>query len=366
MSAAQMDQGRQGPPGLIVLMGSGETAPAAQKIFHRVFSAVAEGGGDVRMAILETPAGFEPNSGYVAQQIVHFVQKRLQNFASTVYSVPARRRDGLSSTDDPALAEQLHDANAIFMGPGSPTYAVRHLQGSLAWETVRACHRLGAALILSSAGTLAASRWTIPVYEIYKAGADLHWLPGLNLLADYGLDLVLVSHWNNGDGGSMLDTSHCYLGQQRFDALLDILPGGALGSTLVGVDENTALVLDLGRGLCTVTGVGSVTVICGGQSNQHPAGEQFSVHELGNFSLPAMFSGIDDGVAQTVLAGQSAAAKTRAAAPVASGEVLALLAQREAARSKRDWTETDRLRDAIVRLGWRVLDTGSGQRIEPL
>ena len=30
-------------PGPIVLMGSGETAPAAQKIFHRVFTGVADG-----------------------------------------------------------------------------------------------------------------------------------------------------------------------------------------------------------------------------------------------------------------------------------------------------------------------------------
>ena len=41
---------------------------------------------------------------------------------------------------------------------GSPTYAVRHLQGSLIWETARACHRLGAALILSSACLLYTSR----------------------------------------------------------------------------------------------------------------------------------------------------------------------------------------------------------------
>lgn len=366
MTRVQNPQDSPAPPGLIVLMGSGETAPSAQKIFHRVFATIAESGDSVRMAVLETPAGFEPNSGYVAEQIVQFVQKRLQNFAPTVYPVPARRRGGPESTDDPALAERLHDATAIFMGPGSPSYAVRHLERSLTWETLRACHRLGAALIFSSAATLAAGRWTLPVYEIYKAGADLFWLPGLDFFADFGLNLVLISHWNNGDGGTVLDTSRCYLGRQRFDAMLRMLPSEVEGSTIVGVDENTALLLDPGRGLCTVIGVGAATVIRNGQLTAYPSGAQFAAHELGAYRLPASMAGIGEAVAQTVQTGRVAAATLRAAAPIADDEVQALLAEREAARAGRNWAETDRLRDSIARLGWRVLDTAGGQRIEPL
>ncbi len=228
-------------PGQIVLMGSGETAPSAQKVFHRAFAAVADAGESVRMAILETPAGFEPNSHYVAEQVARFVQKRLQNFAPAITIVPARKRGTAFSPDDPALAAMLHDANVIFMGPGSPTYAVRQLEGTLLWETIRACHRQGAALILSSAATLAASRWTLPVYEIYKAGADLYWQEGLNLFSDFGLNLILVPHWNNGDGGAVLDTSRCYLGQGRFAELLSLAPGGSTRYPVVGIDENTAL-----------------------------------------------------------------------------------------------------------------------------
>lgn len=283
MTGQQANQVLPLQPGPIVLMGSGETAPSAQKIFHRVFSAIATEGDSVRMAVLETPAGFEPNSRKVAEQIVQFVQKRLQNFAATAFTVPARKRGTDFSTEDPALAGQLHDANVLFMGPGSPTYTVRQLHQSLVWETLRACHRLGAALILSSAATLAAGRWTLPIYEIYKAGLDLHWQPGLDLLADFGLHLVLVSHWNNGDGGSALDTSRCYLGQQRFSELLTMLPGGADGCTIVGVDENTALAIDPQRGVGTVIGAGSVTVLSGGRSAVYPAGEQFGVQALGDF-----------------------------------------------------------------------------------
>ena len=110
----------------------------------------------------------------------------------------------------------MHDANVLFMGPGSPTYAVRQLQQSCIWETLRACQRQGAAVVFSSAATLAASRWTLPVYEIYKAGSDLYWHEGLDFFGVYGLALILISHWNNSDGGAVLDTSRCYLGSSGF------------------------------------------------------------------------------------------------------------------------------------------------------
>ena len=44
-------------------------------------------------------------------------------------------------------------------------------------------------------------------------------------------------------------------------------------------------------------------------------------------------------------------------------EVLALVEQRQQARARRDWAESDRLRDAIAALGWIVKDTKDGPKI---
>ena len=352
--------------GPIVLMGSGETAPAAQKIFHWVFSAACDRGDDVRMAILETPAGFEPNSGYVAEQVARFVEKRLQNFAPAANIIPARRKGANAfSTDDPQLARQLHDANVIFMGPGSPTYAVRQLQQSCIWETLRACQRQGAAIVFSSAATLAASRWTLPIYEIYKAGYDLYWQEGLDFFSAYGLSLILVSHWNNADGGSVLDTSRCYLGEKRFQALIELLPGGVERYTIVGIDENTALAIEPQREMCTVVGTGSVTIRRPGVTNVYAAGDRFAVTELGDFRLPPGEVDLDREVWEAVKQGRQHGAAQRAAAPEPDEEVRALLGAREQARAARNWQESDRLREEIERRGWRVQDTGGGQRVEP-
>jgi len=50
-------------PGHIILFGSGETTPQAIKLLWKFFGAQKL---RQKMAILETPAGFQPNSALVA------------------------------------------------------------------------------------------------------------------------------------------------------------------------------------------------------------------------------------------------------------------------------------------------------------
>lgn len=44
-------------------------------------------------------------------------------------------------------------------------------------------------------------------------------------------------------------------------------------------------------------------------------------------------------------------------------EVEALIVQRDEARARKDWDESDRLRDAITALGWKVKDTPAGTQV---
>src|SRR6266704_3482829 len=111
----------------------------------------------------------------------------------------------------------------------------------LAWHAILARHRLGAPLILASAAAIAASAHALPVYEIYKVGEDLGWKTGLNLLGAFGRNVAIVPHWNNHEGGEELDTSHSFMGQDRFERLLELLPPDV---DVVGIDEHTALMLD--------------------------------------------------------------------------------------------------------------------------
>ena len=346
-------------PGPIALFGSGETSPAAQRIHHEVMSRLSP---PVRPVIIETPAGFEPNSEMVARKIADYLQLRLQNFHPQTELVPARKRGTEFSPEDPALAEPIFRSNFIFMGPGSPTYAVRQLQGSYTWQAMLARHRLGAAICFSSAASIAVSKHALPVYEVYKVGEDLHWKEGLDFFSHFGLDLLVTPHWNNNDGGDELDTSHCYLGQERYEKSLALLPELPI---ILGIEENTGVVIDPVTRLCHVVGVGQVIVRRDGQDTHHPAGSAFSVNMLGKWHLPEADEGIPEEVWTRARDAQRAPDEGDVAVPA---QVQRLVAERESARTRRDWSTADRLRDEVLARGWQIEDTPDGPnlvRLEP-
>ena len=169
-------------PGMVVLLGSGETAPTTRKVYKWLFEQIKE---PIHIGILETPAGFEPNSDRVAGRVADFISHRLQNFQPQTTVIPARKRNTPCSPDDLEIITPLLSTNINYLGAGSPTYAVRQLQDTLAWHTLVARHRLGASIILASASTLAFGAHTMPVYEIYKVGEDLHWHMGLDFFGFY-------------------------------------------------------------------------------------------------------------------------------------------------------------------------------------
>ncbi|MCB0010141.1 MAG: hypothetical protein KDE04_26935, partial [Anaerolineales bacterium] len=189
----------------------------------------------------------------------------MQNFRPTAVSIPARKRGTRFSPDDPEIVAPLLGANYLFMGPGSPTYATRQLTDSYLWQAMRARHRLGGALCFSSASTIAISQHAMPIYEIYKVGEDLHWKAGLDFFGAFGLSLVIVPHWDNNDGGDDLDTSHCYLGAERYQQLLTLLPNPV---TVLGIEENTGLVIRPEEGVCEVVGSGAVIVARNGDEQR--------------------------------------------------------------------------------------------------
>lgn len=351
-------------PGPIVLLGSGETAPGTRKIYEWLFRQLEP---PIPVAILETPAGFEPNSAAVAGQVGVYLEKRLQNYKPQITVVPARKRATRFSTDDPEVAAPICGAEVIFMGPGSPTYAVRQLRDSYTWNALRARHHLGASLIFSSAATLACSEQTLPVYEIYKVGEDLHWKSGLNFFCDYGLSLILIPHWNNSDGGEGLDTSRCYMGTRRYEALVELLPDPLRRSiTILGIDENTALVVEPTLASCRVLGQGAVSIWQNGSEEIVGSGSTFAVSKLGPFRLPRAGDFLPPKFYQQILDQQQTAVDGQASPAAPPPEVLALVEQRATARANKAWNEADRLRDAIAQAGWQLMDTPDGPNLEPL
>ena len=266
--------------GTIALLGSGETSSQGRKIHDYLMAGIGE--VPVRVAMLETPAGFQPNAHSVYAKVGAFMEKSLQNFRPQVAYVQAHRKANSPGSSSPSSADEarpLLDAQYIFAGPGSPTYAARNLRDTPVLELVVQAYRRGAALVLSSAAAIAAGSSVLRVYEIFKAGADLGWDDGLHLLPRLGLgiDPVIVTHWNNAEGGADLDTTRCYMGQERFDRLVKMLPAGV---PILGIDEHTACILEASGAEFRVMGAGQATVINSGGTTVVPAGETFPAAAL--------------------------------------------------------------------------------------
>ncbi len=227
----------------------------------------------VRAVFVDTPAGFEPNVEDIGRKAVAYLRERV-GISCSVCSY-RRPSDSTRATLRHGL-RQLARANYIFAGPGSPTYAVRLWRDSPVFDVMARRLAEGASLVFASAAAIAVGAFALPVYEIYKAGADPHWVEGLDLLGAFGLRLAVVPHWNNAEGAGY-DTRYCFMGQERFRALREAL---APDVTVLGIDEYTACTIDLARGECAVLGAGAVTVSSGSGESSFAAGETFALDLL--------------------------------------------------------------------------------------
>jgi len=258
-------------PRILAIMGSGETAPTMAKVHRALFERLGE--GPVPAVILDTPYGFQENADELSARTVRFFE---DSVGRTVSVATYRRRDVDPVTTSTAVA-RIREARYLMAGPGSPSYALRQwADGPI---TVALADRLdaGGILTMASAAALTLGAVTIPVYEIYKVGADPSWLPGLDLLGrTTGLQAAVVPHYDNAEGGNH-DTRFCYMGERRLRVLeRDLAPG----TFILGVDSHTALVLDLDRRTAAVSGLGGVTVRAGGRATVFPSGSEVSIETL--------------------------------------------------------------------------------------
>ncbi len=138
-----------------------------------------------------------------------------------VEQVPVLVRDR-EDADSPELAALVEGAGLIYLSGGNPPYLSRTLRGTRVWAAIHDAWQAGAALAGCSAGAMALTSW---VPDIRGTGQE----------ADEGLGVVsslrVIPHFD------------------QFAAWMPDLPARYLdgvppGVTVVGVDEDTAIVND--------------------------------------------------------------------------------------------------------------------------
>jgi len=257
-------------PRILTIMGSGETAPTMMK-HHREL--IARFPGTPKAVVLDTPYGFQENAAELASKAVEYFRKSVGHPIEIAGLTRLHGQDTL--TVEQGLA-RVRQADYVFAGPGSPTYALRQWAGTSVPDIVRGKMRTGGAVTFASAAALTLGRYTVPVYEIYKVGNEPSWLEGLDVLGEIGLNVAVIPHYDNAEGGHH-DTRFCYLGEHRLAMLEEQLPNDA---HVIGVDEHTGVILDLDSNTATVIGNSTITVRIKGQSTIHNAGDVISIDAL--------------------------------------------------------------------------------------
>ena len=239
------------PPRLIALFGSGETSPVMTSVHQELIARVSD--PDLNAILLDTPFGFQENADEIAFRIVAYFR---QNVGSEITVASFRHSGRSTALEVEQFLRSISDANYVFAGPGSPTYAVRHWRNHGVRDQLVEKVARGGCLAFASAAAIGLGAYALPVYEIYKVGDDPWWTEGLDVLGEIGVRCAIIPHYNNREGGSH-DTRYCYLGESRMRLLESMLPDDAV---ILGVDEYTACIIDVDAQTVTVHGPGGVTV----------------------------------------------------------------------------------------------------------
>lgn len=199
-------------PGPIALVGSGEYLPVMAPV-----EAALLAGRPARYVQLPTAAA-EEGPGSVARWVA-LGAEQAQRLG--VEAVPVMVLDRVTA-DVEAMAQLVSGAGLVYLSGGSPGYLADTLRDTRVWSAIVEEWQNGAALAGCSAGAMALTDW---VPDIRRPAADPR--PGLGLLPT----LRVMPHF---------DRLMAWAPQMVESMAAQVPPG----MTLVGIDEETAIVSD--------------------------------------------------------------------------------------------------------------------------
>ena len=327
---------------------------------------------DVRAVSLNTPYGFQANVPQMTDKIVEYFATSLRIDIEPLDYQSFSRSTEVSRE---VFRQGIREANYVFSGPGSPSYAVHQWTPIGIHQDLKSTLAGGGIVCFASAAALTLGAFTVPVYEIYKVGTDPFWLEGLDVLSLAGIRGAIIPHFDNAEGGNY-DTRFCYLGEDRLVALEHQLDSGV---GVLGIDEHTAALLDLEADTLSVLGKGSAYWRHLGETRTFESGSIVKLEEIRSFDPPSPshfgprtkdVSDIDALASTAALGGavsiEAIATLVRLAKSGGAGFidptplVESLLELRIEARAKRDFALADELRDALVNAGIAINDGPDG------
>jgi len=172
-----------------------------------------------RVALLPTASGLEPGmpERWNTMGVEHFVALGIE-----VTPVPLIDR---AHAEDQRIVAALAGADLYYFSGGNPEYLIETLRDTPAWEAIYSNYCRGAVLAGCSAGAMMLGSYALSVRSVMRGQAP-RWVPAMAVVPG----IVVMPHF---------DRVADFAGQEVFRAIIDSAPANA---TLIGVDEDTALV----------------------------------------------------------------------------------------------------------------------------
>ena len=331
--------------------------------------------GEVRAVALDTSYAFQANVPQMTAKIVDYFAVSLHQDIKPVHLGDVTIA---SPVEQAVIRQEIRDANYVFAGPGSPSYALRQWSAAGVADELRAVARSGGVVSFASAAALTLGAFTAPIYEIYKAGATPYWLEGMDVLSLAGLRCAVIPHYDNAEGENY-DTRFCYLGEDRLAHMENQLPTDV---GILGIDEHTAVIIDLERSELTVVGRANAYWRMAGHTTILQNGSIVLLSDIQNLipiavnliavTTPRDGTEVEFLVSTAMLGGPQGMEAIAELAKLATTSILTtgktstlidqLLKFRDEAREVKDFALADRIRQILDDGGVEVTDEVSGYR----
>ncbi len=205
-------------PGALALVGSGEYLSVMAETDRFLLDTVG-GPATARVVVIPTASALEPGmpDRWNSMGVAHF-----RSLGAQVTPVLLLNRD---DAHNESVLANLRAADLYYFSGGNPQHVIETLRGTPAWQIIHAGYAAGAVLAGCSAGAMMLGGYTLSVRAVMR-GQPPQWLPALGVVPG----IVLMPHF---------DRVADFAGEEMFRAILAAAPPG---TTLVGVDEDTALV----------------------------------------------------------------------------------------------------------------------------
>ncbi len=128
---------------------------------------------------LDTPFGFQPNADEIVARTVTYFRLHV---GCEIGLASFRHGGQATPLETERFLARLSEANYIFAGPGSPTYALRHWRNTGMRDRLAEKVDQGGCVAFASAAAIGLGAYALPVYEIYKVGEDPSWTAGLEAM----------------------------------------------------------------------------------------------------------------------------------------------------------------------------------------